>query len=99
MGIYKKETKVLNNNGKWVTVSTKLEKAPHDVGRWKRSCELERRYPNGERSFYDFKPTKSGINSKVTQVRTYFGNNEKVVRTLITTSNKLPKGYKGPRKF
>ena len=99
MGIYKKETKVLNNNGKWVTVSTKLEKAPHDVGRWKRSCQLEKYNNGGEITYLTTVNTKSGLNQKVTQARTYFGKNERVVRDLITTSNKLPKGYKGPRKF
>ena len=42
-----------------------------------------------EKTFFTSQTTKSGLNKKVTTVSTYFGDNEKVVYNLITTSNKL----------
>jgi len=99
MGIYKKTVYKRDRKGAWVKTDCRLEKAPHDVGRWKRSCQLEKYNNGGEITYLTTVNTKSGLNQKVTQARTYFGKNERVVRDLITTSNKLPKGYKGPRKF
>lgn len=93
MGWYEKKEFIKTRNGKWQCVKCGLEKAPHDVGRWEQSNKLEKNSSLGEKTYIDRLPTKSGINQKVAQTRTYFGNNEKVVRTLITTSNKLPQSY------
>lgn len=93
MGWYKKEVFKRDNKGKWKKQSSEFEKAPTDIGRWKRSSELEKKSSLKEMTYFSTKPTKTGVNEKVTRVRTYFGKNEKVVRTLITTSNKLPKNF------
>ncbi len=93
MGWYEKKEYIKTRNGKWQCVRCGLEKAPHDVGRWEQSNKLEKNSSLGEKTYIDRLPTKSGINQKVAQTRTYFGNNEKAVRTLITTSNKLPQSY------
>lgn len=86
--VYKKDKK-----GKWVCVKSEIEKCSSDVGCWERSNELESKLKLGERTFYTKQPTRSCVNHKVVQVRSYFGKDEKVIRNLITTSNKLPKGY------
>lgn len=96
MGLYKKEVFKKDNNGNWQKQSSTIEKAPHDIGRWQRSCELEKKSDLRERSYITHGTTRTGINKKVQQVRSYFGN-EKVVRTLITTANKLPKDKNNKR--
>ena len=93
MGIYKKEVFKKDKKGAWKKVKSTTENAPHDVGRWKRSLALEKKSSAGEKTFINIAPTRGGLNEKVVSARTYFGN-EKVVRTLLTTSNKLPKGRK-----
>ncbi len=93
MGFFRKCVYKKDKNNKWFCVNCSIEKAPHDVGRWEQSNRLEKKSKLGERSFYTKEPTKSGVNQKVTQIRTYFGKDEKVVRTLITTSNKLPQRF------
>lgn len=90
MGLYQKDVFKKDKNGKWKKVKSTIEKSPHDVGRWSRSNEFEKRSSLGEKTFLNIAPTRGGLNEKVVQARTYFGD-EKVVRTLITTSNKLPK--------
>ena len=96
MGLYQKDVYKKNSKGNWVKTKTTIEKAPHDVGRWEQTQRLEKHSNLGEKTFFDSVSTKTGINQKVTQARTYFGNNEKVVRTLITTSNKLPRNRSRP---
>lgn len=94
MGWYKKEVFIKDNKGKWRKKKSELESAPTDLGRWQQSCRLEKKSSLGEKTYIDDASTKGGINRKVVQARTYFGKNEKVVRTLITTSSKLPKKYR-----
>ena len=94
MGWYKKEVFIKDSKGKWRKKKSELESAPTDVGRWKQSCRLEKKSSLGEITYIDKVPTRTGINQKVIRARTYFGENEKVVRTLITTSSKLPKKYR-----
>ncbi len=93
MGWYEKKDYIKTRDGKWKCVKCGIEKAPHEVGRWNQSCALEKKSSLGEKTYVDKVSTKSGINQKVAQTRTYFGDKEKVVRTLITTSNKLPQRY------
>ncbi len=94
MGLYEKNTYLKDKNGRWHLVGKKIEQAPHDYGRWAQSCALEKRSGLGEKTYINHVPTRTGINRKVTEARTYFGKNEKVVRKLITTSSKLPQGYR-----
>lgn len=93
MGWFEKKEYVKTSNGKWLCVKCGLEKAPHEVGRWEQSNKLERNSSLGERTYIDSASTKSGINQKVVKASTYFPDNTKTVRTLITTSNKLPQKY------
>lgn len=92
MGLYQKDVFKRDKTGQWNLISSSIEKAPHDVGRWEQSHKLEKVSAMGERTYLDKSPTRTGLNQKVVRARTYFGTNEKVVRTLITTANKLPKG-------
>lgn len=94
MGLFEKNVYKKDRNGNWRLISSKVEKAPHDVGRWEQSKKMEKNSSLGEVSYIDKKPTFGGLSQKVTRIRTYFGKDEKVVRTLITTSNRLPKSYK-----
>lgn len=94
MGLFKKEVFIKDKNGNWNKVKSQIEKAPHEVGRWNRSRELEKNSDLKERTYLKIIPTRTGINSKVTKATTYFGDNEKVVRSLITTSNRLPENYR-----
>ncbi len=95
MGLYEKQYYKKDKNGNWKPKgSPAIEKCPHDEGRWRQSCKLEEVKGLGEKTYLSFSSTATGINRKVTQVRCYFGDGTKVVRKLITTANKLPKGHK-----
>lgn len=90
MGLYKKVVSRKDKNGKWECISCEIEKAPHDLGTWERNRELEKKSDIGEYSYYTIGTTRTGLNKKVDRISSYFNNgNEKVVRQLITTSNKL----------
>lgn len=93
MGWYKKEVFRKDNKGNWKLITSNSEKAPHEFGRWQQSNKLEQKSNLKEKTYLTSEPTKTNLNIKVVQARTYFGKNEKVVRTLITTSNKLPKNF------
>lgn len=93
-GLFQKETFNKNANGKWVKTSSSIERAPTDVGRWAQSKVLEKNSTLGEKTYFKIGTTRSGINQKIVKASTYFGPEKKVVRTLITTSNNLPKNYK-----
>ena len=95
MGLFKKEVFKKDKKGNWKKVKSTIENAPHDYGRWAKSNELEKNSGLKERTYIKFSSTRTGMNYKVTKASTYFGEDEKVVRTLITTSNKLPKNYRG----
>lgn len=88
MGIYLEKLFKKDKNGKLKLQETKIVKAPHDVGRWQRSIELER---NGKTdwSVMHTDVTRSGLNKKVTSIRTKLGNDEIVDRKLITTASRL----------
>lgn len=93
MGLFRKQNYIKDKKGKWILVKDEIENAPHDIGRWLQSKELERKSDLHERVFLNYQSTKGGLNKKVSKVSSYFGKNEKTVRTLITTSNKLPRKY------
>ena len=91
MGLYKKEIMKKDKNGQWKTIKSEVENVSHDVGFWMRNNELEKK-DNYCKSYLDIETTRTGMNKKVSQITTYFNNySEKVVRTLITTSNTLSK--------
>ncbi len=94
MGWFEKKVYKKQKNGSWKCVKCELEKAPHEVGRWNQSGVLEKKSSAGERTRFFREKTRSGINQKVTKIRTYFGRNERVDRNLITTSNRLPKKWR-----
>lgn len=94
MGLYRREVYKKNRKGDWVLKSSKIENAPHEYGRWKRSNELEKRAGGNDKTYLKTSLTRTGLNYKVDKATTYFGENEKVVRSLITTSNRLPKNKK-----
>lgn len=85
MGIYLIQDYKKDKNGRWQLKSEKLDKAPHDVGRWKVSSRADGTYVS-------IKPTKGGLNEKVVVTTTYFDNCQTKVRyNLLTTSSKLSK--------
>lgn len=89
MGIYLEEHFIKDKDGSWVPIRTQIVKAPHDLGRWQRSVELDSKNNNSDFSVFQTRTTKSGFNKKVTNIVSMFGRNERVDRTLLTTSNKL----------
>lgn len=94
MGLFNTKYYRKNNEGKWVLVKSKIEKAPHDIGRWNQNNHIERNSKYKDKTYFTTKPTKSGLNQKVVKATTYFAEGDvKVVRDLITTSNKLPRNY------
>ena len=94
MGIYENKVYVRNNKGAWKLQSRKVENVPHSVSFWGRSNMLERKRNTGEKTYIDIGTTRTGFTRVVKRARTYVGKNRKEERTLITTSNKLPKKYK-----
>lgn len=92
MAIYSKKYYRKTKNGSWKLISESNERCFSELGRWKRSCEMEQ--GTGDRSFLDVENTRGGLNKKVVRVRTYFSDGTKCVRELITTSNKLPRNMK-----
>ena len=102
MGIYDEKLYVKNKKGKFELVERKIVRAPHDIGRWKRNTEIEAR--NGlDHTVLQVENARGGLNKKVVKMSTSLGKNEKVVRSLITTSNKLSKRdlavYKGVKGY
>lgn len=90
MGLYLEKLFKKDKNGKFKLHETKIVKAPHDVGRWQRSIEIERK--NGlDSSILHTDITNGGLNKKVVSIRTKLGNDEIVDRKLITTANRLGK--------
>ena len=85
MGIYLVQNYKKDKNGRWKLTSEKLDRAPHDIGRWKVSSK----YDN---TFYATARTKGGLNEKVVSSTSYFDNMQSKVRYgLLTTSSKLSK--------
>lgn len=98
MGIFEESSYKKDKNGKWQLVETKIVKAPHDIGFWKKSAENDaEKY--GDETVLKTLDTRSGLNKKVSYVGSYFSPTEKVERKLITTASKLSKKdrekYKG----
>lgn len=92
MGLYKTKYYEKDRKGKWILTKEKIEKAPHDIGRWKQNNVIEKKSSFEDETYLIIKPTKGGLNQKVVRITTYLDNKEsKVVRDLITTSNKIPK--------
>lgn len=94
MGIYENKVYIRDKKGAWKLQSRKVEKVPHSVKFWQKSNKLERKKYTGEYTYLDFGTTRTGLNRVVKKARTYVGPDRKEERTLITTSNKLPKKYK-----
>lgn len=88
MGIFLVQNFKKDSKGNWVETSKKIDKAPHDVGRWNRSRDLDETYVVTA-------TTRGGLSQKVVRTTTYFDKGrEKVNYKLITTSNKLSKVVK-----
>ncbi len=91
MGIYQKKVFKKNKKGEWECKSCKTETVSHDFNFWKKSFKTEQKSDFGEHTFLSLRNSKTSDKKFVSSATTYFGNDEKVVRTLLTTSNKLPK--------
>ena len=94
MGLYDTKVYRKDSKGKWRLHERKIDRAPHEVGRWQQNARLERESKTGDYTFYQSAPTRGGLNQKVVRSVGYVGDREKIERNLITTSNKLPKSYK-----
>lgn len=70
MGIFLVENFKKNSKGNWVEISSKLDKAPHDVGRWNRSHELDK-------TFVQTATTRGGLSKKVVKTTTHFDKSRK----------------------
>jgi len=102
MGIYEEKTFIKDKKGNLKLVERKIVKAPHEIGRWKTSAELERTCCLKDSTIIQVDTTKSGVNKKVTSITSKLEGGQIVVMDLITTSNKLSnivkqkfKGVKG----
>lgn len=96
MGLYDTKYYKKTRSGKWKLTKQKIEKAPHELGRWKQNEAIERKSQAHDKTYFVTAPTKSGLNQKVVKTTTYFEEGDaKVIRELITTSNKLPNRYRG----
>ncbi len=96
MGIYLKKVLVKDKKGNWNCQSCKTEKVSHSPKFWNGSKKAEVKSSPNERTYLNFRRSKSG-NLQVSKATTYIGKNKKEVRELITSSNKLPKKYNGGR--
>ena len=101
MGVYLEEHFIRDKNGKWKLTKTQIVKAPHSVSQWERSIELDSANGQGYNTFIKPVITKGGLNKKVAFVSSLVGDgfNEKVDRTLLTTSSKLSKRDKQKQLF
>lgn len=105
MGIYLEEHYVKDKYGKWKPTKTQIVKAPHGVSQWERSVEMDKAKDKKYNTYFMPVITKGGLNKKVAFVSSLVGDglNEKVDRTLLTTSSKLSKKdkqkYKGIKGF
>lgn len=95
MGLYQVKRYTKDKKGNWNCCSCKIENAPHDVKFWGNSKKVESKSNLGEHTFLTVKQSRTGKTKQVANAVTYFGKSEKVSRTLITTSSKLPKKYNG----
>ena len=95
MALYKKQLFVKTRKGIWKCKECKIEKIPCSETFWKKSNLIEKKSQIGEHTYLTFVYSKNGCDKIVSKAITYFGKNEKVIRELITTSNVLPKSYKG----
>lgn len=91
MGIFKEERFIKDKKGCWKKTKEQIVKAPHDLGRWERSAELDNKTNGKYFTIYQADVTKSGLGKKVTRIVSGFGCNEKVEYNLITTTSKLGK--------
>ena len=91
MGIYQKKVFKKNKKGEWECKSCKTETVSHDFNFWKKSANAEKKSDISEHTYLTLRDSKTNDKKFVTSATTYFGNDEKVVRTLVTTSNRLPK--------
>ena len=90
MGIYEKKVYKKVKDGSWLCVSCSYENLPYGVDFWKKSLDMEKKSKLGEHTYLSIK--KSGVSSKCVSIATtYFGNREKVVRTLIESSKRKVK--------
>lgn len=102
MGIYEEKTFIKDKKGNLKLIDRRIVIAPHDVGRWQTSAEIEAKSGLKDSTTLQVDMTKSGVNKKVTSIVSKLEGGEIVVRNLITTSNKMPikakekyKGVKG----
>lgn len=89
MAFYEKQIYRKAKDGSWKCVKCDVEKLPCSEKFWRKSNSFEINSRVGEHTYLTF----AGVNKNVSKAVTYFGNKEKVVRELITTSNVLPKSY------
>ena len=94
MGIYKEQHFIKDKNGKWKKTKTQIVKVPHDLGRWQRNMELDKKSVFDDETLIQVDVTKGGLNKKVTRIVSKLGKNERVVRDLITTSSRMPRKAK-----
>lgn len=87
MAMYKRE--FYDKSGK-KTVSA-LERYPSDIGRWQQNVKRDRSDKSVKSSTFKSKPTKSGLNRKVTSSKTVFKDGSVMKTTLISNSGRTPK--------
>lgn len=80
MAVYEKKVYV-KKNGKWQCVKCSFETAPHSKAFWEKQVGIEKKSNMGEKTYL-----VSRDNKVVSVATTYFGDREKVVRSLVNSS-------------
>ena len=92
MAFYRKEVFVLNKKHEFKKISESIEKVSCEPKFWKKSGNEERAFNSTCHTYLSF-GTDSHGKRYVYQAISFFGDKEKVVRTLITTKNYLSKRF------
>ena len=86
MGIYEKKVFKKGQGGDWLLVSRSFERLPYGLNFWRKSLDLEKKSSLGEKTYLVTGDSKVYPSRCISVVTTYFGEREKVVRTLIKST-------------
>lgn len=93
MGIYLRKLYEKDKSDNWKLTSTIFEKIPHTEKYWRKNQKAEEKSSLHEYSFFHCQKNGDIDNWIVDKVVTYFPNEIKVERELISTSNTIPKKF------
>ncbi len=71
MGIYNEKIYIKDNKGNWKLCNEQIIKRYHDIGRHLQNQSIEKKSRFNDKTIFVSKPTKTGLNQKVTKVTSY----------------------------